>query len=133
MKLAIVSLSAAAALTLGACSHMSETAAFGSVPVTSLTADQMRAELAAISEQLNDISQASREDMRRLKNQVRASALAAGAPRPPYFATSADRTVEGPLEWGISHNSPLKLNKVESLHKRQAELRAQLASNEDQG
>lgn len=67
MKYAIISVLAATALTLGACSHMTRTAAREVVPVASLTVEEVRAELAAISRQLDSSPERLREKERNLR------------------------------------------------------------------
>lgn len=132
MKLVVVSAVAAVALALGACSHMSDSAGLGAAPVASLTPDQMRAQLAAISQQLRDISQVSVEERSRARAQVRALAFNEGRIGRAALAPVGAGTLEGSTE-DQAMRSAARRTKVEVLHERQNELRAQLAVRERQG
>lgn len=117
MKLVVVSICAAVAVTLGACSHMTDTASLPAAPVASLTADEIRAELVDVSEELDLVRSLSREAIARENNQRRMAMLA---------SRHSDSSVVGPLEPQVIPVTPPYV-KIERLLRRRDELRAQLA------
>ena len=116
MRLAIVSLWAAGALTLGACSHMTTAASQSAAPVTSLSETELRAELVAVSQELDLVGSRTRESMERENSQRRMAMMA---------SRHADSSVVGPLEPQMIPLTPPYV-KIERLLKRRDQLRAQL-------
>ena len=116
MRLAIP-LCAAAALALGACSHMGDTAFRGAVPVTSLTEAEIRAELAAVSQELDLVGSRTRETIERENSQRRIVRFVSG---------HSDSSVVGSVEPPAMNLSPPYV-KIDRLLRRRDQLRAQLA------
>jgi hypothetical protein len=120
MKPVMISALAAAALMLGACTHMAgDTAA--------LSPDQIHAELASISKALADVAVMSKEDQRRMTAQNKASAMALGLIGRGAGSDGYGRKFEGPIAV-MPVNTARPLDKRERLLQRQIELRAALAA-----
>ena len=119
MKPVIVSILAAGALALGACATTAEESA-------ALSADQMRAELATISQQLDAIQATGRQDAARAAAQTRAAAFNAGSTGGFAVARVYEQSVQGSYE-RHTVSSRHRLGKTEQLMRRREQLQARLA------
>lgn len=116
MKLVLIPICAALAVTVGACSHADHASSRLSTPVASLTEAEIRAELAAVSRELDLVGAWTRESLERENSQRRMAMLA---------SRHSDSSVVAPLEPQMIPVTPPYV-KIERLRKRQDQLRAQL-------
>lgn len=112
MKSAVVYVLVAAALALSACAH-------APADTASLTPDQMRAELAAVSKEIGEINTASREDYRLERVEARMTS----------FAQRADPTFNAsPTEYRRKLvTTTVPYTRLRALNERRDRLLAQLA------
>ena len=115
MKLAIATV--CAALALSACSHTGETASLAT-PVTSLTEAEIRAQLVAVSRELDLVGSRTRETIELENTQRRMVRFVSG---------HSDSWVVGWVEQAPPGARTPPFVKIDRLLRRQDQLRAQLA------